>query len=175
MRLNQNQGYQFYESDTFGTETWGSHNPSAEMPRAYYGGDISWGGYYNKYASSAESAHWEDANYIQTSESICPAGWTLPTSGSGNWGTMFNKEFGYTTDNNPEDALAARKYPISLARAGRIINDSGIQQGIGTSSIYSTKQSGRAVNINLVNDIFLPHAYVYAEIGMPVRCIQKTE
>ena len=99
-------------------------NVNAEMPRSWDGGDtdILYGGLYNFYAATTESALSSFTN-ANAPDSLCPSGWMLPIGkrdeGDKTYKSLFTS-YGLPTnpDVTADDPIKARKAPISFTNSG---------------------------------------------------------
>ena len=124
------------------------------------------GGFYNWYTATAGTGT-QSMFSGNTTVSICPKGWRLPT------GRDSNSEF-QTLYNNYNSSSALRSNPVNLILSGRAYSSSRDGQGIGgfhwSSTVYS---SGRAYGLYLAISHARPDDYDGKENGYSVRCIAR--
>ena len=124
------------------------------------------GGFYNWYTATAGTGTQALSTHGQnTTVSICPKGWRLPTGGNGG-------EFNIL--DNSYDSSFLRSIPVNLTLSGNVaISSRGGQGSCGeywSSTIYS---SGNAYNLSL-NASNADSAEHYDKInGFSVRCIAR--
>ena len=126
------------------------------------------GGFYNWHTATAGTGT-QSMSSGNTSVSICPKGWRLPTSGSS------NSEF-QTLYNNYNSSSVIRSNPVNLTLSGYVVSSSRQYQGsIGyywSSTVFSS---------NLVYNLVLNTSNVYpagrdsTHYGISVRCIAEYE
>ena len=137
---------------------------SSDTSNAYIDSD---GGFYTWYTATAGTGTTAlTVNGQNTTASICPKGWRLPTSGD-------NGEF-KILDSNYSSSSALRSNPVNLTLSGVVHNSSRGGQGIGgfhwSSTVYS---SGRAYGLYLAISHARPDDYDGKENGYSVRCIAR--
>ena len=137
---------------------------SSDTSNAYIDSD---GGFYTWYTATAGTGTTAlTVNGQNTTASICPKGWRLPTSGD-------NGEF-KILDSNYSSSSALRSNPVNLTLSGVVHNSSRGGQGIGgfhwSSTVYS---SGRAYGLYLAISYARPDDYDGKENGYSVRCIAR--
>ena len=129
----------------------------------------SYGGFYNWYTATAgtgtQSLSTQDQN---TTASICPKGWRLPTGeNSGEFRALYN---------NYNSSSILRSSPVNLTLSGFVYSSSRYDQGSYGSYWSSTVYSGdEAYILDLRASIVYPAnpsvSYKYA--GFSVRCIAR--
>ena len=125
-------------------------------------------GFYNWYTATAGTGT-QSMSSGNTSVSICPKGWRLPTSGSS------NSEF-QTLYNNYNSSSALRSNPVNLTLSGYVVSSSRSDQGSNGSYWSSTVFSGDNAYV-----LYLGGANVYPAnsnskyYGFSVRCIAEYE
>ncbi|MBQ6147648.1 InlB B-repeat-containing protein, partial [Candidatus Saccharibacteria bacterium] len=202
--LGQSQPAQFQSEDQTGY-WWGSkksddgnytdldevtNNANAEIPRSYtYGAD----GYYNWYAATAESGKYSTAKTYN--DSVCPAGWQLPTGSDLNtdktWAKLLkNTTNGYglfTTDGtqsattNPyesatEPSLRMHQAPLSIIYSGFYGWVNGNLDIVGSGGYYWSSTLGDNVysfSLNFYGNFVNPQTYVNKTYGFAVRCVNR--
>ena len=137
---------------------------SYDTSNAYVDSD---GGFYTWYTATAGTGTQSlSTQGYNTSVSICPKGWRLPTGGD-------NGEF-KILDSNYSSSSALRSNPVNLTLSGVVHNSSRGGQGIGgfhwSSTVYS---SGRAYGLYLAISHARPDDYDGKENGYSVRCIAR--
>ena len=137
---------------------------SYDTSNAYVDSD---GGFYTWYTATAGTGTQSlSTQGYNTSISICPKGWRLPTGGD-------NGEF-KILDSNYSSSSALRSNPVNLTLSGVVHNSSRGGQGIGgfhwSSTVYS---SGRAYGLYLAISHARPDDYDGKENGYSVRCIAR--
>ena len=127
----------------------------------------NYGGFYTWYTATAGTGTQSlSTRGYNTSVSICPKGWRLPTSGD-------NGEF-KILDNSYNSSSALSSNPINLTLSGVAHNSSRGGQGLGgfhwSSTVYS---SDRAYGLYLSGSYARPDDYDGKENGYSVRCIAR--
>ena len=133
-----------------------------EASNAYLDSD---GGLYKWYTATAGTGAYSSGN---TTVSICPKGWRLPTGGnSGEFQTLYN---------NYPSSSALRSDPVNLTLSGSVYNSSRYDQGSNGYYWSSTAHSNKGV---YAYDLFLTASIVYPTYydgkngGRSVRCIAR--
>jgi len=133
-----------------------------EASNAYLDSD---GGLYKWYTATAGTGTYSSGN---TTVSICPKGWRLPTGGnSGEFQTLYN---------NYPSSSALRSDPVNLTLSGSVYNSSRYDQGSNGYYWSSTAHSNKGV---YAYDLFLTASTVYPTYydgkngGRSVRCIAR--
>ena len=133
-----------------------------EASNAYLDSD---GGLYKWYTATAGTGVYSSGN---TTVSICPKGWRLPTGGnSGEFQTLYN---------NYPSSSALRSDPVNLTLSGSVYNSSRYDQGSNGYYWSSTTHSNKGV---YAYDLFLTASTVYPTYydgkngGRSVRCIAR--
>ncbi len=128
-----------------------------------------YGGYYNYCAASAGSYCYGNGTSEGTSsgnatEDICPKGWRMPTSNSGEYQTLYSN----TNYNNYDRYREALRLPLS----GYFYDGSAIDQGSYGFCWSSTRSSNRNMYTLFANtgNIY-PANGDYRYIGRSVRCV----
>jgi len=135
------------------------------LPQYHLGNFYNWAA---AVASNDSSADFGSYNgYTAVEQSICPAGWTLPTAGRGedSFGEVWN-QYGY-------DAVVLKSSPTYYSLGGYF---SGRLGSVGTYIGYwtSVPESGadriRFSGIDVGGDVY---GAFYASDGLPVRCVAR--
>ena len=137
---------------------------SSDTSNAYIDSD---GGFYTWYTATAGTGTTAlTVNGQNTTASICPKGWRLPTSGD-------NGEF-KILDSNYSSSSALRSNPVNLTLSGVVHNSSRGGQGIGgfhwSSTVYSDYD---AYYLGLNTSNVSPASYNGKNRGFSVRCIAR--
>ena len=122
------------------------------------------GGFYNWYTATAGTGT-QSMFSGNTTVSICPKGWRLPTSGSsGEFRTLYN---------NYNSSSALRSNPVNFTLSGAVHSNSRRDQGYGYywSSTVNSSSSAYYLNLNISNAI--PADYSSKFYGFSVRCIAR--
>ena len=132
---------------------------------AYVDGD---GGFYNWYTATAGTGTQSMSTQGQnTTVSICPKGWRLPTSGNS------SSEF-QALYNNYNSSSALRTNPVNLTLSGYVSSSSRYYQGsfgyYWSSTVYSDYF---AYNLGLNTSNVYPANYSGKNVGFSVRCIAR--
>ena len=137
---------------------------SYDTSNAYVDSD---GGFYTWYTATAGTGTRSlSANGQNTTASICPKGWRLPTSGS-------SGEFQALYDNY-NSSLALRSNPVNLTLFGHVNSSSRYGQGATGPHWSSTVRSGdNAYNLHLNVSNVYPADSNGKYNGFPVRCIAE--
>ena len=135
-----------------------------EASNAYLDSD---GGLYKWYTATAGTGTYYMSSG-NTTVSICPKGWRLPTGGnSGEFQTLYN---------NYPSSSALRSDPVNLTLSGSVYNSSRYDQGSNGYYWSSTAHSNKGV---YAYDLFLTASTVYPTYyggkngGRSVRCIAR--
>ena len=129
----------------------------------------SGGGFYNWYTATAGTGtHNLSVDGQNTTASICPKGWRLPTSGSGG-------EF-QTLYNNYNSSSVIRSNPVNLTLSGLVLSSSRYNQGSVGHYWSSTVRSdnfvyGLILSASGVNPVFNDTK----NNGFSVRCVANDE
>ena len=125
------------------------------------------GGFYNWYTATAGTGTQALSTQGQnTTVSICPKGWRLPTNGN-------NGDFLFL-DNNYNSSSALRSNPVNLTLSGFVLSSFRTNQGSKgiywsstvRSSSYAGAMSLDASNVFSTNGAIKPH-------GLSVRCVAR--
>ena len=129
----------------------------------------SGGGFYNWYTATAGTGtHNLSVDGQNTTASICPKGWRLPTSGSGG-------EF-QTLYNNYNSSSVIRSNPVNLTLSGLVLSSSHRYRGSGSRYWSSTVYSGSdAYNLGLGVSNVYPANLNGKHLGFSVRCVANDE
>ena len=127
--------------------------------------DNAYGSYYSWYAATAGTGTRSlSTNGQNTTVSICPKGWRLPTGGN-------NGEF-QTLYNNYNSSSALASSPVNLTLAGNLNSGSRFFQGIYGYYWSSTVDSGNyAYYLNLTTSDAYPTNINNKHYGYSVRCV----
>ena len=124
------------------------------------------GGFYTwRTATAGTGTQALSTNGQNTTVSICPKGWRLPTSGSsGEFRTLYN---------NYNSSSALRSNPVNFTLSGAVHSNSRRDQGYGYywSSTVNSSNSAYYLNLNISNAI--PADYSSKFYGFSVRCIAR--
>ncbi|TWO98591.1 hypothetical protein EUA78_01325, partial [TM7 phylum sp. oral taxon 351] len=124
------------------------------------------GGFYTwRTATAGTGTQALSTNGQNTTVSICPKGWRLPTSGSsGEFRTLYN---------NYNSSSALRSNPVNFTLSGAVHSNSRRDQGYGYywSSTVNSSNSAYYLNLNISNAI--PADYGSKFYGFSVRCIAR--
>ena len=138
---------------------------SYDTSNAYVNSD---GGFYSWYTATAGTGTQSlSTNGYNTTVSICPKGWRLPTSGNGN--SDFNILY-----NNYNSSSALRSAPMNLTLSGYASSSSMYDQGSGgyywSSTVYSFSN---AYSLYLNSSGVTPSDYSTKFYGFSVRCVAR--
>ena len=138
---------------------------SNDTSNAYVDSD---GGFYTWYTATAGTGTYALSTDGQnTTVSICPKGWRLPTSGNS------NSEF-QTLYNNYNSSSALRSNPVDLTLSGSVSSSSRRNQGSSgyywSSTVYSSDYT-RELSLTASNVV--PSNYFFKYYGFSVRCIAR--
>ena len=123
-------------------------------------------GFYTWYTATAGTGT-QSMSSGNTSVSICPKGWRLPTSGNS------NSEF-QALHNNYNSSSALRTNPVNLNLSGRVYGSSRGYQGSGGFYWSSTVNSdGSAYDLYLDTSDIYPADYNGKYNGFSVRCVAR--
>ena len=127
-------------------------------------GNSSYGTYYNWYAATAGTGKYETTSG-NTSASICPRGWRLPTGGnSGEFQVLYNQ---YPSADNMLDANGP-----AFVLSGDRYGDRNINQGLRGYYWSSTARSNsRAYSLYLNSSNISPTNNDIKHYGFTVRCV----
>ena len=144
-------------SDLSGFDSYNTSN-------AYVDGDD---GFYNWYTATAGTGTYALSTQGQnTTVSICPKGWRLPTGGNGG-------EF-QTLYNNYNSSSAIRSSPVNLTLSGDVYSSSRYNQGSGGRYWSSTVHSSYgAYTLYLYTSNVDPAGNSGKDNGFSVRCVAR--
>ena len=136
------------------------------------------GGYYNYCAASAGSYCYGNGTSYGTpsgnaTESICPAGWRMPTgSTSGEYSALANAIYGSTSSTSDATAYANYRSALHLPLSGYFRNGSPYNQGSNGYWWSSTRNRNYYMYYLLANTSAIYPAYVdYRYYGYSLRCM----
>ena len=160
----------YYANGTTKTEGYSSL-PEDSTNRHYAQGD-----YYSWKAATAGQGTTSITN-ADVNESICPAGWRLPTSNSDSANYSFGnlvKQYGYTGSNQSSTSDATLlASPLFFARGGYVYSGSLYTQG--SSGYYWSSRAGsssyRAYYLYFDSSNVYPSSGNYRDYGFSVRCV----
>lgn len=151
-------------------------NPTSNSETSIY----SYGGCYNWYSATVGHGKYGSnysAGYIAPGD-ICPAGWTMPTSGntSADFGFL-STSLGGTGDSQsyvPDLSNAFRSYPNNFLYS-RGVSGSSISSGIGGSYwSKSARNSDNAYGLQFRSNYVYPSHYSLNKYyGLSVRCLAQ--
>ena len=163
-------GDTYYANGTTKTEGL-STLPADSTDRHYTQGD-----YYSWKAATAGQGTTSITTEQDVNESICPAGWRLPTSNSADANYSFGnlvKQYGYTGTNGSASEATLLASPLFFARGGEVYSGSLRLQG-SDSYYWSSRASS---NSNYAYSLYFGGSYVYPSLnyyrysGLSVRCV----
>ena len=137
----------------------------SDTSNAYVNSD---GGFYNWYTATAGTGT-QSMSSGNTSVSICPKGWRLPTGGSsGEFQTLYS---------NYNSSSVIRSNPVNLTLSGYMYSSSRGNQGVlgyyWSSTVYS---SGTTAHVLYLGGANVYPADTYGKYyGISVRCIAEDE
>ena len=146
--------------------------PEDSIDRHYAQGD-----YYSWKAATAGQGTTSMTTEQDVNESICPAGWRLPTSNSADANYSFGnlvKQYGYTgSDQSGASDAALLASPLFFARGGHVLSGSlyshdGKYGNYWSSRAYSVN---RAYLLTLSSSRVSPSNYIHYYYGLSVRCV----
>ena len=159
----------YYANGTTKTEGY-STLPADDTNRHYAQGD-----YYSWRAATAGQGTTSITN-TDVNESICPAGWRLPTSNSADANYSFGnlvKQYGYTGTNGSASDATLLASPLFFARGGFVRSGSLCEQGSGghywSSRAYSNSLS--AYFLDFYSSLVNPSVASNRRGGFSVRCV----
>ena len=135
---------------------------SFDTSNAYLDSD---GGFYTWYTATAGTGT-RSMSSGNTSVSICPKGWRLPTGGN-------NGEF-KTLYDNYNSSLALRSSPINITLSDYVVSNSRVSQGSNSNGHYWSSTVGSssfAYNLRLNTSSVSPAYDDTKSLGFSVRCI----
>ena len=183
-----------YSGMVWNGEAWVENNSHTDMPRSYNtGGDgLTNEFYYNWYAAVAESATYDTTSSDgNMTDSICPAGWQLPVSGTetgakSSWNLLVTSyDLLRKVDNvptqggsNSEVIAAVRKLPFNTVLSGQYSFSSGrlsIEKNVVAywSTIKSGNTHAEELYASRTESIMYIRTTATAINGQSVRCVQK--
>ena len=129
--------------------------------------DNTYGGYYNWYTATAGTGTYSlSTNGHNTTASICPKGWRLPTSGNS------TSDF-QVLYNNYNSSSALRSSPVNLTLSGRVYSSSKLDQGSGLYWSSTVYDSFNAYLLDLGSSGVYPSNYYGKCYGFSVRCVAR--
>ncbi|MBO7699352.1 fibrobacter succinogenes major paralogous domain-containing protein [Candidatus Saccharibacteria bacterium] len=147
--------------------TWCTTNSAAcdNQSMVLNSGNDSYGTYYNWYAATAGTGKYETSSG-NASNSICPRGWRLPTSGSsGEFQALYS---------NYNSASAMMSSPVNFVLSGRRYGSSTSSRGSGGYYWSSTAlSSSYAYNLYLDSSNVYPADNFHKYYGFAVRCVAR--
>ena len=149
--------------------------PEDSIDRHYAQGD-----YYSWKAATAGQGT-ADIVDADVNESICPAGWRLPTSNSADANYSFGnlvKQYGYTgsDQSNTTDATLLAS-PLFFARGGNVVYGPLLGQG-SYGRYWSSRASSNRLSAYLLyfgSSSVKPSSSLYRSFGFSVRCVAKKD
>ena len=135
---------------------------SYDTSNAYVDSD---GGFYTWYTATAGTGT-RSMSSGNTSVSICPKGWRLPTGGN-------NGEF-KTLYDNYNSSLALRSNPVNITLSDYVVSNSRVSQGSNSNGNYWSSTVGSsyfAYNLRLNASSVSPAYDDTKSLGFSVRCI----
>ena len=183
---------------------------SLDTSRKIYDAHYLVGNYYQWRAVTAEStktntnsppASAQDSSLLLVaSDSICPKGWRLPTSGYDAQGRPHKLDMSFNTllaaygypkaeqypeihNGTPMATLLTGAYqnvglpPMSFARSGRIDPDRGTLNSLGHMGFYYSSVASTSVNylsvFRIVSTEVYPAFIMASYVGLPIRCLAR--
>ena len=152
------------------------------------------GDYYNWYAATAESGTWDMATESvagSATDSICPKGWQLPYSFSGDdsqsksWFNLIAVTYGQNTNNgNPsgtstsisDSEVNIKKFPLSLVRSGYYAWADGNLYARGSGGHFWSSTPYAVTNAHLLEfwgGLLYPRYGSTKANGLTVRCVAR--
>ena len=129
----------------------------------------SYGNYYNWYSATAGNGKYANGSGYTAAGDICPAGWTLPTSGS------TDKDFATLYTNLSSTPANIRKYPNNFLYSGDVYGSSfNLRGGSGLYWSRSAYSSYNAYNLLFFSSNVDPSDYGNSKYcGFSVRCLAQ--
>ena len=128
----------------------------------------SYGNYYNWYSATAGNGKYTNGSGYTAPGDICPAGWTLPTSGS------TDNDFATLYTNLSSTPANIRKYPNNFLYSGDVygssIGNRGSLGGYWSKSAYSSLS---AYYLGFASSDVYPSNYSGKSDGFSVRCLAQ--
>ena len=131
------------------------------------------GNYYQWNAATAGTGG-ESVTSGNATGSICPKGWTLPTSGNSNPGSFGGLTNAYSIGNNSAGATALTKSPLYFIPAGYVL--SGSLNYAGNYGYYwssTASSSTNAYNLDFGSSYVYPSSSDGRYYGQSVRCLAR--
>ncbi len=132
------------------------------------------GNYYNWMAATNGTGASVTTNGANASGSVCPTGWSLPTSGNTNTGSFGGLTTAYSIGDNAAGSTALRSAPLYFVYGGNVSNSS--LSSIGSLGYYwsstassATSAYGLYFSSSGVNPSNGPFRY----LGGSVRCVAR--
>ena len=135
---------------------------------ATYANTYSYGNYYNWYSATAGNGKYANGSGYTAPGDICPAGWTLPTSGSAS--------MDFTTLYSSLSSVSAniRKYPNNFLYSGYVFGSSVYNTGsYGYYWSKSAYSSNTAYSLNFDSSLVYPSNGYGKHYGLSVRCLAQ--
>ena len=155
-----------------------SHNGTDDpMKDTVVAGNWKIGGYYNYCAASAGSycygagTSWGTSSGDAT-ESICPAGWRMPTGNTGEYSALANAIYGSTSLTTDATASANYRSALHLPLSGYFYNGSPYGQGSSGRWWFSTRNNNYNMYDLYADDSSIyPASYATRNYGYSLRCV----
>ena len=143
----------------------------------------SYGNYYNWYSATAGNGKYANGSGYTAPGDICPAGWTLPTSGSAsmNFGLLDvalggtgSTSSSSTTPTGAVMSAAYRSYPNNFLYSGNVYGSSIDYRGsLGNYWSKSAASSNSAYYLLFLSSYVYPSYYNSKYYGFSVRCLAQ--
>ena len=133
------------------------------------------GNYYQWNAATAGTGGSDVTDqYQDATDSICPKGWKLPTSGNSNPGSFGGLTSAYSIGNNSAGATALTKSPLYFTPAGYVLSGSLYFAGVNVYYWSSTAYSSYyAYFLYFSSSIVSPSNSIGRYSGQSVRCLAR--
>ena len=136
------------------------------------------GSYYSWNAATAGTGSSATSSYAEATDSICPAGWQLPYSGTNNnskSGSFYNllNQYGFTSSTGSGTNSIIRA-PLFFVRPGYVHPEGHYLASAGNYGFYWSSVaylSSAAYNLYFFSSDVRPSGSSYRCVGQPVRCV----
>ena len=131
-------------------------------------------GNYYQYTAATAGTGGQSVTSGNATGSICPKGWTLPTSGNSNPGSFGGLTSAYSISSNSAGTTALTKSPLYFVPAGHVLAGSLLNAGY-----YGIYWSSTAYTSYDAYGLYFYSSYVYPShnyrryYGFSVRCLAR--
>ncbi len=142
--------------------------PSATTARSYTNGTRT---YYNWYAATGGTTNASTTSGSNASGSVCPKGFTLPTSSD-----YFSLTTTYNITDSSTGSTKLRQSPLDFVYTGKVHYNSGSLVNVGSHGFYWSRTvyaPTSAYTLYFSSSAVPPHDHNYRGYGFALRCVAK--